>query len=209
MKLFRRILLQIFGYAFMASGIAMIIHGKQGSFPYDAISFYLSELIPLDFLTIGTASIIIGVTWTILNAILNKSLKVFLSLIVVATIGLIIDFFYYTVFGAYVADNLLINIIISVVGLVIVCFSVGIVVLNKSLPAAPSEIALIFLSSRIKIGWLPKIIIEGGLATIALILGIIYGDISQIGWFTLLCVFGCGPMINFFRSILIKYIPEY
>ncbi|VEU83119.1 hypothetical protein [Acholeplasma hippikon] len=209
MKLFKRILLQVLGYFIMSSGIALILHGKQGAFPYDAISFYLAELIPVDFLTVGRASFIIGISWTILNFILIKNWRIFFSLIVVFSIGSFIDFFDLIVFKGFYPTTFFMNALISVVGLVIVCFAVGIVVLNKSLPAAPSEIALVYLSSKIKTGWVPKIIIEGGLAVIAVILGLIYGNLFQIGWFTILCAFGCGPMINFFRKILIKYIPEY
>lgn len=209
MQLFKRILLQIFGYSFMAFGIAMIIRSNQGSFPYDAISFYLSELIPIDFLTIGVASILIGITWSILNFIILKKLKVFLSLIIVFTIGYLIDLFYYIVLGSYDASNTIMNIMVAVVGLIIVCFSVGIIVLNKSLPGAPSETTLVYLQTKIKSNWAPKLIIEGSLALIAFVLGLIYGDLFQLGWFTLLCVFGCGPMINLFSRLFKNVIGEY
>ncbi len=209
MKLFRRILLHIFGFLIMTFAVSLILKTKQGAFPYDAISYYVSNLIDHPFFTIGVSSIIFGLIWVALNYILIKKVTVFWSLIIVFGFGYLMDFWLIYVLKDYAVSETWLNVVFALVGLVLLGFSLAIIISNKSLPLAPSEVFMVHITKYTKKSWLSKIYIEGVLILIAFILASISKEYTQLSWFTFVSVVTVGPVINFFQHIVSKFIADY
>lgn len=209
MKLFRRILLHMFGFLLMTLSVSIIIKTKQGAFPYDAISYYLSILIDHDFFTIGVSSIIFGLIWVILNFIVIKDVKVFWSLIIVFGFGYLMDLWFAFVLVHYNVSEMWLNGLVALGALFLLGFSLSIIISNKSLPLAPSEVFMVHIIKYTKKSWIAKIYIEMTLIVIALILATMAGNYEQISWFTFVSVVLVGPFITINQKFVGKFIKDY
>ncbi len=209
MKLFRRILLHILGFALLSFSVALILKTNQGSFPYDGIAYYISMLINHPFFTIGVASIIFGFVWVLLNLILIRKWYVLQSAIIVFTFGYFMDFWYYIVFNDYSITEVWLNAIIAVASLVVLGFSISLIIFNKRFPMGPSEIFLTHITTFTKKTLLSKLYIELALITILFTLAIIAGSFEQFGWFTFVSVIMIAPVISYSQKFLSKFIEVY
>ncbi|WP_162146959.1 hypothetical protein [Acholeplasma granularum] len=211
MKLFKRIMLHVFGFAIMTFAVSLIVKTEQGAFPYDAISYYLSKIIDHEFVTIGVASIFFGLTWVLVNFIIIKKAYVFWSLIIVFGFGSLMDIWFANVLVHYNPQNheIWFNALLAFTGLILVGFSLSIIIRNKSLPLAPSEVFLVYLTGYTKKTWLSKVLIETVMIGLALLLAVIAKDFVQIGWFTIVSAFLLGIIISLFEKVVKPIISDY
>lgn len=209
MRLFRRILLHIIGFALLSFSVALILKTNQGSFPYDGITYYISILINHPIFTIGVSSIIFGALWVLLNLILIKKWYVLQSLIVVFTFGYFMDFWYYLVFNDYHITEVWLNALIAVASLFILGFSISLIIFNKRFPIGPAEVFLIHITKYTKKTLLSKLYIESTLTVILLVFAVIAGTFEQVGWFTFVSVILIAPVISYSQKLLSRFIEVY
>lgn len=210
MKLFKKIIVHVIGFSIMTFAVSLIVKSEQGAFPYDAISYYISQLIPHDFMTIGRASILFGSIWIILNFIVIKKAYVFWSFIIVLGFGSLMDIWFLTLLSSYSAINhdLWFNVIMAFFGLILLGFSLSIIITNKTMPMAPSEVFLIHIKQFINKTWIAKVFIEIVMIVLAILLATIAKDFIQIGWFTLVSAFLLGPIIGQFEKIVVPALGD-
>lgn len=210
MKLFKKIMTHIVGFSIMTFAVSLIVKTEQGAFPYDAISYYLSELIPNDFFTIGMSSILFGLAWVLLNFVIIKKPYVFWSLIIVFGFGSLMDLWFKYVLVHYSAagHDMWFNAAMAFVGLILLGFSLSIIITNKTMPLAPSEVFLVHLKNFIKKTWVAKVAIEAVMISIAITLAFIANNFIQIGWFTLVSAFLLGPIIGQFEKVVVPVLGD-
>lgn len=207
MKLFKRLLLHVFGYAIVSFGISVIIQANIGLFPYDAISSYISDLLG-NKIGIGTASIIVSFIIAVLNFILIKKWRTFLSMMNAVIVGVLIDLFMILVSGISVTGTFY-PYIVGLVGLIISGIGIAVVIFNESLPVAPSEQLLIYLNTKTHRPLISKLIIEGSLLITAIILGVLTGNFEYITWVTFALIFLISPVVDLAYKVLKKFISIY
>jgi uncharacterized membrane protein YczE len=210
MKLLKKIMVHIFGFSIMTFAVSLIVKTEQGAFPYDAISFYISDLINHPFITIGMASIIFGLLWVLLNYAIIKKLYVFWSLIIVFGFGSLMDLWFEFVLVYYEPSGheMWFNAMMAFVGLILLGFSLSIIITNKTMPLAPSEVFLVHITQFTKKTWISKVLIETVMISLAVILAWIAGDFVQIGWFTAVSAFLLGSIIGMFEKIVVPILGD-
>lgn len=202
-----RILLHIIGYLAIGLGVVLIYRANQGAYPIDAMSFYLSELIPS--LSIGNASIIINGAWVVLNFILIRKWHTLLSFLIVLSFGYIIDFWNLWILKDLVISGIVFQILGALGGLILLGGGIALIMFNTKFPLTPSEVFFIWLNDKVKSTVKTKLMIEATLITMAITMAFIASDWSQIGWFTVIAVLTMGSVISIFQKIFKKFIPVY
>src|SRR5690554_1498099 len=204
MKLFKKIVVHVIGFAIMTFAVSLIVKTEQGAFPYDAISYYISTLISHEFFTIGMSSIIFGVIWVLINFAIIKKVYVFWSLIIVFGFGSLMDLWFQHVLIYYNSSGheLWFNVVMAFVGLILLGFSLSIIITNYTMPLAPSEVFLVYITKYTKKTWISKVLIETVMIIVAITLALIAGNFIQIGWFTIVSALLLGSIIGMFEKVV-------
>lgn len=210
MYLTKRILIHLAGYLVMGLGVIFMYRALQGSFPYDAISHYITVLVNQSWMTLGFASMIFGTAYTLLNFAIMRKWQVFIGLIPVYTFGFVLNFWELIIPKGYSWGHPFLNGTMAIVGLFIYGLGIAMLLVNKKFPIAPSELMMMYLKVKLNNKtFLAKLIIEISLITIAMTLAWITQDFSQIGWFTFASVILIGPIIQFFEKFTVKLFGIY
>ena len=189
----------------------MIIKGAIGASPIDALNYYLAELIGKPFnspewINIGTLSYVTGVIIALIAYLISKKKTVFISIFLTLLSGTSISLFS-SLLGKFDLNlNLGMQIFFAVAGLLILTLGATMTVFSKLIPGT-MEVLLISLNAKIKKLWLSKIIIDTSIALLAFIFGLILSKpFEQLNLFTLVIVFGMGPLMHIMHQWLSRII---
>lgn len=198
----KRILIYVIGLILISFGISLVYVSNFGAGPFDATNRNLSYITPL---SVGTWIIIINLLVCGVSYLLIKKAKVFIAMIPTLIIGPMVDF-WMTFVLKYNATDKLAQISIYFLALLILSLAVDLVLISKLQPNAIDSL-MMNIKNTFKVPLiLAKIITEGSMFIIALITGLLSGNIlNNIGWGTLLLVLLMGPLMDIILKILYKF----
>src|SRR5690554_460821 len=208
---------QILGTLIFTLGVAGLVAAGLGSGPIDAAAYFASVLLGL---TQGSWTFILNGLLAITLLIATKNLKVFLNIIMLLVSSVLIDFWigiYENIFSFVVINTTINNnngfvsgLSVAIFSFFMVAFGVSILINFKSI-LSPLDAFTVFVSKFTKIYFIATILVDTKFLVIALILGFIIGTsyiTKLINFFSLIIVFGTGPVINMLLDLYKKMKGE-
>ena len=203
---------QILSLILLALGVAGVIISGLGAGAVDALAYFLLRSTKL--LNVGNWTIIINVSLVLFLIIATRKLAVLFTLLVVFVMGEAINIWinsFEKIFNLvlkdgqtlFSTDRLLIAIIIALVSLVVMAISVAIMIKEKTVKSPYDEFA-IFLADKLNNYSLAKILLDGTFMLVAFLIAILTKGVKfteQINVFSLIIVFGLGPLISLFTNL--------
>lgn len=210
---------QILSLILLALGVAGVIISGLGAGAVDALAYFLMRSTKL--LDVGNWTIIINVSLVLFLLITTRKLAVLFTLLVVFVMGEAINIWinsFEKIFNLvlkdgqtlFSTDRLLIAIIIALVSLVVMAISVAIMIKEKTVKSPYDEFA-IFLADKLNNYSLAKILLDGTFMLVAFLIAILTKGVKfteQINVFSLIIVFGLGPLINLFTNLFTNGIKN-
>jgi uncharacterized membrane protein YczE len=184
LKLFR-IIKYLLGMVFIAVGVVFMLRSDFGNSSWDTLHYSLSALVNI---TIGSATIYVALTFTLMVILLNRKIKFLLMAIPIVIVGPLIDLFNLRVFIWLQPETLLTQIPVYFIGLSLLPLG-GALLLISSYPAGVFDEFNLALKRLLKMKSLVpiRVIMELTAVLTALILGLIAGvGIGKIGFGTLI-----------------------
>lgn len=212
---------QILGTMIFTLGVAGLVAAGLGSGPIDAAAYFASVLLGLSQ---GSWTFILNCILAIILLLATKNLKVFLNIAMFIISGVFIDLWigmYKLIYNLPTnPNNSLITIynhygfskaiIPAVFSFFMLALGVSILLNFKSI-LSPLDEFTVFVSTFTKKYFIAKILVDLTFLVIALILGFIIGASSisdQINFFSIIIVFGTGPVINLLLELYKKMKGE-
>jgi uncharacterized membrane protein YczE len=180
-----RVIKYLLGMVFIAVGVVFMLRSNFGNSSWDTLHYSLSALVDI---TIGSATIYVALTFTLMVIILNKDIKFILMAIPIVIVGPLIDLFDLRVFTWLEPETLLLQIPIYIIGLSLLPLG-GALLLISSYPAGVFDEFNLALKRLLKMKSLVpiRVIMELTAVLTALVLGLIAGvGIGKIGIGTLI-----------------------
>lgn len=209
-------IMQIFGMLFFGFGVAFVVLAGAGASPLDAVANYSSVL--SNFGTQGDWTFIWNVIFAITVFALTRKKKIFITIIISFIIKYFIDFGIDTIL--YIFPNidfygsqqtirtelgLLPGLLTGSIGLVLLSIGIGSLLAND-LFLTPYDELSVYIEGKVGKYSVAKSILDGTSLLVALVLGfIIKTPFAQIYVFSIVVVFGLGPLIALFIRIFTKY----
>ena len=186
-------LLWVGGLAILTLGVVLTINGHLGAGGVDAMNFAMAERLGVNT---SVAIYITGVVSVALAALVRRGRPNVLAFGASLVMGLFTDLWKQVLAGV---QGVLLweKILIFAAGLVCIALAVALTMCSV-FPGSPVDDLLKAFVERGKRASLVKILIEGFCGGIAYLLG------GELGLGTLLVVFGLGPMIDLFRTWLVR-----
>lgn len=181
------------GLALLTLGVVLTINGHLGAGGVDAMNFSMADALHVNT---SIAIYITGIVSVLLAALVRRSRPNFLTFVSSIVMGLFTDFWKIVLAGVQ-GTTLLSKIVIFVTGMLAIAFAVALTMCSI-FPGSPVDDLLKAFVERGKRAWLVKILIEGFCGVVAFLLG------GELGLGTLLVVFGLGPFIDIFHTLLVK-----
>lgn len=204
---------QILGTLIFTLGVAGLVVAGLGSGPIDAAAYFASVLFGF---TQGTWTFILNGLLAVTLLLATKNLKVFLNIVMLLVASVLIDFWigiYENIFSFDVINTTINNnngfvtgLSVAIFSFFMVAFGVSILINFKSI-LSPLDAFTVFIAKFTKKYFIAKILIDTTFLVIALILGFIIGTSyisNQINFFSLVIVFGTGPVINILLDLYKK-----
>ncbi|QHE54334.1 YitT family protein [Pontibacillus sp. HMF3514] len=185
-ELFIRWSFFVIGLIILALGISLTIEADMlGIGPWDVFHVGLYEQFGL---TVGTWSIIAGITIVTITSIYQRSLPQIGTILNMLLIGIFIDVFLYILPEP---EGILINIIIFVVGVTVLAYGIGIYV-APNLGAGPRDSLMLVIRDVTgwKVSW-----VRNGIEVIVFLLGWMLGGPVGIG--TVFIAFFLGTVVGY------------
>ncbi|WP_407946842.1 YczE/YyaS/YitT family protein [Pontibacillus marinus] len=185
-ELFMRWSFFVIGLIILALGISLTIKADMlGIGPWDVFHVGLYEQFGL---TVGTWSIIAGITIVTITSIYQRSLPQIGTILNMLLIGIFIDVFLYVLPEP---EGILMNIIIFVVGVTVLAYGIGIYV-APNLGAGPRDSLMLVIRDVTgwKVSW-----VRNGIEVIVFLLGWMLGGPVGIG--TVFIAFFLGTVVGY------------
>ncbi|VYT94964.1 hypothetical protein [Clostridium tertium] len=199
MNIYKKWIVFLFGILIMSFGAVLLSKTALGVAPWEAVNFGLSYTIGL---TPGTWIIILSFLSLIIASLLEKKFIKFSSFITALLIGSFIDLWMFLL-DFIVLETMLIRCIIFIVA--ILFSSIGIAIyLYPKLPTNPIDYLMLVIKNKFNLKLMhAKLLIDISLLVLAVIFK------GPIGLGTIILTLFIGPSINFWQSILDKYLKTF
>jgi len=197
----KRIIVHMSGFFLISFGIVGIIMSKLGAAPIDAFNYFMYVLTPL---SLGTWAIITGVFAAVVSFIIDRKKNILISVALLFMIGALIDLWKYLfeLLPLSLLESYAFRVPLALFSLIIVSFGVALTLIT-GLPSSPFERLLLSFNRWIKNLTLTKIMIEGTFLVLAIILGLVTGELlTQVHIFTVVLTFSIGPLVSLFMRWL-------
>lgn len=191
----RQMILYIIGVFIMPLGVVFTINAHLGAGGYDALNFALGEKsgISTSYAIYGTAFLALFIT-----AFIRRGLPRFTTFISSFFIGLATDF-WKLIFANVQGTTLVSSVIIMIIGLLLIGVAVASYMLS-GLPTNPTDDLIVACKERGFSIRVSKITMDAVCVIIAFVLG------GEIGIGTIVVTFLLGPIIDFFYSLIPKFV---
>jgi uncharacterized membrane protein YczE len=194
----KKYIIHFLGLVLIPLGIVMIVNSKIGSFPWDAMSMFANELWSLIFpgIELWLTTFINGAILAVIVVILYKNPKYFMTLIMILITSLFFDWFN-RLFSLFTySNNVFLAIIMALLGMVVMAIGINLTILS-GLMASAVESAMMFIDKFTKNLFLSKLLLESMFLIIAIILGLIAGNLwDYIGPFTLVAILSASTFVS-------------
>lgn len=212
------------GLILVGIGVQIIIYTNLGSAPLDAFTWYLAriylQLFPNATLAhesiMGIASFIFGTLTIIVLYLISKNKKLILTWFNSIAISFIILLWGF-LFAEFkpIADNLLIKILVSFIGIVILSFGVFLVIVTEY-PGGPPEEVMKLINTKTNNLFVAKILTEGMYLVFAfvamLISTVLIGNeplqFTHISLFTVFTLVSTAVLISLFDKLYRKIFSK-
>ncbi|MCT2534422.1 membrane protein [Aquibacillus koreensis] len=185
----KRFVVFFIGIIVVSFGISLTIKADLGAGSWDALNVGLSNTIGF---TVGTWVFIVGIILMFVNAWLMQTKPDYLAIFTIFFVGVCIDFWLIIAFGNWDPNNLLLQVILFLIGMILLALGISIY-LQAKFPAIPIDKLMIAIQKRTGLNMMiSKTIGEVS----AFILAFLFG--GPIGVGTLLLTFLIGPLVQFF-----------
>jgi uncharacterized membrane protein YczE len=196
----------------MAIAISMIIATSVGASPYDALNEYLRMLLKVHPNQLGYVSTTMGVILTLIVYYFNRDKKVFISIFFLVLIGLFINGSLTLIYKTDIKQaHIVVKYVLALISLFVLGFGTALTLTTGLTPSTLEEVALL-VNQKVKNFSIAKVLLDFVFLVIAVILGLILGDVfAQINFFTIVMMAFTGPVIDLnyrFVSLLKKNKKE-
>ena len=196
----------------MAIAISMIIATSVGASPYDALNEYLRMLLKVHPNQLGYVSTTMGVILTLIVYYFNRDKKVFISIFFLVLIGLFINGSLTLIYKTDIKQaHIVVKYVLALISLFVLGFGTALTLTTGLTPSTLEEVALL-VNQKVKNFSIAKVLLDFLFLVIAVILGLILGDVfAQINFFTIVMMAFTGPVIDLnyrFVSLLKKNKKE-
>ena len=181
------------GLALMTFGVVLTINGHLGAGGVDAMNFAMADALHVNT---SVAIYITGIVSVALAALVRHQKPNLLAFVSSIVMGLFTDLWKQVLAGVQ-GSTMVSKILIFVIGMLAIALAVALTMCSI-FPGSPVDDLLKAFVERGRKAWLVKILIEGSCGVVAFLLG------GELGLGTILVVFGLGPFIDIFRTMLVK-----
>ncbi len=170
----KNIIVYILGTIVIAFGVVMMLKSSIGLSSWDTLHYSLHRLTGM---TIGSAVILVALSFTVYVTIANKNFRYILMVIPIFAVGALIDYFNLIVFVDFEPTNLLLQILIYTIGLLMLPLG-GSLLIISSFPAGVFDEFMITMMRQFKSENLIKVrvIMELCAVSVAIIISLIVND---------------------------------
>lgn len=195
MDIKKRVLLFIIGIIILTLGVALTLKSGLGAGSWDSVNAGLSNIFGL---SVGSFAFIIGVIMTIIAGLLRNGKFKPQTLITAFVLGGCTDFWLYIINKVYLKEDLLIQSIFLLVGIVTLAFGLALYLMPNLAPNSLDDCMMAFREKfKLSVGK-AKIIVD----SIGIIMALIVS--GPIGLGTIVITFSVGPLANVFYNRLNK-----
>jgi len=210
--LIKKLFIHVVGLLLMAIAISMIIATSVGASPYDALNEYLRMLLKVHPNQLGYVSTTMGVILTLIVYYFNRDKKVFISIFFLVLIGLFINGSLTLIYKTDIKQaHIVVKYVLALISLFVLGFGTALTLTTGLTPSTLEEVALL-VNQKVKNFSIAKVLLDFVFLVIAVILGLILGDVfAQINFFTIVMMAFTGPVIDLnyrFVSLLKKNKKE-
>jgi|SRR5690554_399109 uncharacterized membrane protein YczE len=196
----------------MAIAISMIIATSVGASPYDALNEYLRMLLKVHPNQLGYVSTTMGAILTLIVYYFKRDKKVFISIFFLVLIGLFINGSLTLIYKTDIKQaHIVVKYVLALISLFVLGFGTALTLTTGLTPSTLEEVALL-VNQKVKNFSIAKVLLDFVFLVIAVILGLILGDVfAQINFFTIVMMAFTGPVIDLnyrFVSLLKKNKKE-
>lgn len=196
----RKVLSLFLGIAISAFGCSLTIKAAVGLGAWDAVALTVSNMTAIK---VGTVAILFNSLCVIGQVLIEKrSFRPiqFLQFVVVATIGALINFFVYYVFGSLVLTSYILRFILILLAYFIIAFGVT-VIMETNLVRNPLEGFCQVIADRIgKPMGRVRQVVDIGLIVVALLLAFLSDTDYTIREGTIVCMILFGPLLDIYKK---------
>jgi uncharacterized protein len=188
------------GFVIISIGIVGIIMSRLGAAPIDAFNYFVYTLTPY---SLGTIAILTGLLAAAVAFAIEKKKDIWISVAFLFLIGLLIDLWKYLfeMIPQDILTSYYFRVPLAAFSLIIVSYGVSLTIVS-GLPSSPFERLLLALTKYTKNLMLTKIAIEGTFLILAIILGILSGQLfEQVHIYTVVLTFSIGPLVSVFMKL--------
>lgn len=208
----KKLFIHVVGLLLMAIAISMIIATSVGASPYDALNEYLRMLLKVHPNQLGYVSTTMGVILTLIVYYFNRDKKVFISIFFLVLIGLFINGSLTLIYKTDIKQaHIVVKYVLALISLFVLGFGTALTLTTGLTPSTLEEVALL-VNQKVKNFSIAKVLLDFLFLVIAVILGLILGDVfAQINFFTIVMMAFTGPVIDLnyrFVSLLKKNKKE-
>ncbi len=208
----KKLFIHVVGLLLMAIAISMIIATSVGASPYDALNEYLRMLLKVHPNQLGYVSTTMGVILTLIVYYFNRDKKVFISIFFLVLIGLFINGSLTLIYKTDIKQaHIVVKYVLALISLFVLGFGTALTLTTGLTPSTLEEVALL-VNQKVKNFSIAKVLLDFVFLVIAVILGLILGDVfAQINFFTIVMMAFTGPVIDLnyrFVSLLKKNKKE-
>lgn len=208
----KKLFIHVVGLLLMAIAISMIIATSVGASPYDALNEYLRMLLKVHPNQLGYVSTTMGVILTLIVYYFKRDKKVFISIFFLVLIGLFINGSLTLIYKTDIKQaHIVVKYVLALISLFVLGFGTALTLTTGLTPSTLEEVALL-VNQKVKNFSIAKVLLDFVFLVIAVILGLILGDVfAQINFFTIVMMAFTGPVIDLnyrFVSLLKKNKKE-
>lgn len=208
----KKLFIHVVGLLLMAIAISMIIATSVGASPYDALNEYLRMLLKVHPNQLGYVSTTMGVILTLIVYYFKRDKKVFISIFFLVLIGLFINGSLTLIYKTDIKQaHIVVKYVLALISLFVLGFGTALTLTTGLTPSTLEEVALL-VNQKVKNFSIAKVLLDFIFLVIAVILGLILGDVfAQINFFTIVMMAFTGPVIDLnyrFVSLLKKNKKE-
>jgi uncharacterized membrane protein YczE len=204
MKFFIRFLFFIIGLFVMTFGVCLTIKANIGAGAWDALNVAFTEKIGL---SIGKWVMIDGAFLVLVNSLLVKGRPDFLSLVTIVIIGSMVDFWMFSIFETWEAEQFIAKLATLLLGIIIISFGAA-AYLQARFPQSPIDNFMLAIKERFHVNLMMA-------KTIGEITALIPAFLLKgpIGIGTIIITFSIGPFIQlffpFFEKLMLRLQAKY
>lgn len=170
----KNVFIYFLGMVVIAFGVVMMLKSERGLSSWDTLHWSLHKLTGI---TVGQATIVVALTFTVFVILLNKNWKYLLMTISIFSVGILIDYFNLDLLSTFLPSNIFIQWLIYLVGLLLLPLG-GALLIISTYPAGVFDEFMLGMMRLLKSDKLLRIrvIMELTAVTLAVILSFIAGE---------------------------------